>query len=77
MLRNRLSGADFAGVEQYGFDRILEFHFERDDEDTTIVAELFGQGNVAVLDESGEVVRSLETVRGKSRTVAPGAQYGT
>ena len=48
MLRNRLSGADFAGVEQYGFDRILQFHFERGDEDTTIVAELFGQGNIAV-----------------------------
>ena len=75
MLRNRLSGADFAGVEQYEFDRILSFDFERDDEDTTIVVELFGQGNVAVLDETGEVVRSLETVRLKSRTVAPGAQY--
>jgi len=59
MLRNRLSGADFAGVEQYEFDRILVFEFERDDANTRIVAELFGQGNVAVLDESGDVVRSL------------------
>ncbi|MFD1686761.1 ribosome rescue protein RqcH [Halobellus litoreus] len=75
MLRNRLSGADFAGVEQFEFDRILVFEFERDDEDTRIVVELFGQGNVAVLDETGEVVQSLETVRLKSRTVAPGAQY--
>ena len=75
MLRNRLSGADFAGVEQYGFDRILMFHFERGDEDTTIVAELFGQGNIAVLDENNEVVDSLDTVRLKSRTVAPGSQY--
>ena len=75
MLRNRLSGADFAGVEQYEFDRILTFEFERDDENTAIVAELFGQGNVAALDETGEVVGSLSTVRLKSRTVAPGAQY--
>ena len=75
MLRNRLSGADFAGVEQYEFDRILTFEFERDDANTTIVAELFGQGNVAALDETGEVVGSLSTVRLKSRTVAPGAQY--
>ncbi|UPV74633.1 NFACT family protein [Halorussus limi] len=75
MLRNRLSGADFAGVEQYGFDRILQFHFERGDENTTIVAELFGQGNLAVLDENNEVVDSLDTVRLKSRTVAPGSQY--
>ncbi|MGQ4555669.1 ribosome rescue protein RqcH [Halobellus sp. GM3] len=75
MLRNRLSGADFAGVEQFEFDRILVFEFERDDQNTRIVVELFGQGNVAVLDETGEVVQSLETVRLKSRTVAPGAQY--
>ncbi|MFC4359051.1 ribosome rescue protein RqcH [Halobium salinum] len=75
MLRNRLSGADFAGVEQFEFDRILTFSFERGDEDTDIVVELFGQGNVAVLDENGEVVQSLDTVRLKSRTVAPGSQY--
>ncbi|TKX78272.1 hypothetical protein EXE53_22075, partial [Halorubrum sp. SD626R] len=52
MLRNRLSGADFVGVEQYEFDRILTFEFER-----------------------GAVVGALETVRLKSRTVAPGTQY--
>jgi len=75
MLRNRLSGADFVGVEQHGFDRILTFDFEREDQNTRIVAELFGQGNVAVLDESGEVVQSLDTVRLRSRTVAPGAVY--
>jgi predicted ribosome quality control (RQC) complex YloA/Tae2 family protein len=75
MLRNRIANADFVGVEQFEFDRILVFEFERGDERTKIVAELFGQGNVAVLDGTGEVVRSLETVRLKSRTVAPGAQY--
>ncbi|WP_136715111.1 ribosome rescue protein RqcH [Halorientalis salina] len=75
MLRNRLSGADLVGIEQYQFDRIVEFHFEREDQDTTIVAELFGDGNVAVLDTNGEVIDCLETVRLKSRTVAPGSQY--
>ena len=75
MLRNRLSGADFAGVEQYEFDRILTFEFEREDQNTTLVAELFGQGNVAALDETGEVIGALSTVRLKSRTVAPGSRY--
>jgi len=74
-LRNRVAGGELAGVEQYGFDRILEFHFERPDESTTVVAELFGDGNVAVLDENREVVACLETVRLKSRTVAPGSTY--
>ena len=76
MLRNRIAGADLAAVSQHGFDRILEFEFRRGDEDTTVVAELFGEGNLAVLDESGAVVDSLSTVRLQSRTVAPGAQYG-
>ncbi|QLG26763.1 NFACT family protein [Halorarum halophilum] len=74
-LRARIGGGEFAGVEQFEFDRILTFEFERPDEDTLVVAELFGQGNVAVLDENREVQRSLETVRLKSRTIAPGSQY--
>jgi predicted ribosome quality control (RQC) complex YloA/Tae2 family protein len=76
MLRNRVAGGELAGVEQYEFDRILVLEFERPDRDTRVVAELFGEGNVAVLDETGEVVGSLGTVRLKSRTVVPGAQYG-
>jgi predicted ribosome quality control (RQC) complex YloA/Tae2 family protein len=75
MLRNRIEGAELVGVEQFEFDRILQLQFERDDAGTTIVAELFGDGNLAVLDGTGEVVDCLETVRLKSRTVAPGAQY--
>ncbi|WP_276271874.1 ribosome rescue protein RqcH [Haloarcula litorea] len=75
MLRNRLSGADLVRVEQFEFDRILELEFDRDDGSTTIVAELFGDGNVAVLDEHGDVIDCLETVRLKSRTVAPGSRY--
>ncbi len=48
MLRNRLSGADLVRVEQFEFDRIIELEFDREDASTTIVAELFGDGNVAV-----------------------------
>ncbi|MFB6121233.1 MAG: ribosome rescue protein RqcH [Halobacteriaceae archaeon] len=76
MLRNRMQGADLASVEQHGFDRILTFEFRREDQDTRIVVELFGEGNIAVLDQNGDVVDCLNTVRLKSRTVAPGAPYG-
>ncbi|GAB3029258.1 ribosome rescue protein RqcH [Natronobiforma cellulositropha] len=74
-LRSRLSGADFAGVEQFEFDRILEFVFEREDGTTRIIAELFGQGNVAVTDGEYRVLDCLETIRLKSRTVVPGSRY--
>ncbi|MFT4889405.1 MAG: putative ribosome quality control (RQC) complex YloA/Tae2 family protein [Halobacteriales archaeon] len=75
MLRNRLSGADLVDVSQYEFDRIVEFTFEREDGTTSIVVELFGDGNVAVLDGDRKVIDSLDTVRLKSRTVAPGSTY--
>jgi len=75
MLRNRLSGADLVRVEQFEFDRIVELEFDREDGSTTLVAELFGDGNLAVLDSHGEVIDCLETVRLKSRTVAPGTPY--
>ncbi len=75
MLRNRLEGAEIAGIEQFEFDRIVLIHFERDDGRTTIVAELFGDGNIVVLDGNGDVVDCLDTVRLKSRTVAPGSHY--
>lgn len=76
MLRNRLSGATLASVEQHGFDRILELEFRREDQDTRVVVELFGEGNIAVLDQTETVIDCLQTIRLSSRTVAPGARYG-
>ena len=76
MLRNRIAGANFEGVEQYGFDRILTFRFEREDATTLVGAELFGDGHVAVRNEDREVIDCLDTVRLTARTVAPGSQYG-
>ncbi len=75
MLRNRLEGAHLESVEQFEFDRILSLEFKRSGESTTIVAELFGDGNFVVLDNVGEVVDCLNTVRLKSRTVVPGSPY--
>jgi predicted ribosome quality control (RQC) complex YloA/Tae2 family protein len=75
MIRNRLEGARLAGVEQHAFDRVIRVTFERGGETTAIVAELFGDGNLAVVDPAGDVIDSLRTVRLKSRTVAPGAAY--
>ncbi len=75
MLRNRLSGANLVDVSQYEFDRILEFSFEREDHHTSIVAEFFGDGNLAVLDANRDVIDCLDTVRLQSRTVVPGSRY--
>ncbi|NIS30170.1 MAG: hypothetical protein GWN07_07970, partial [Actinobacteria bacterium] len=49
--------------------------FRGEESTHTLVVELFGDGNVALLDATGRVVDSLRTVRLKSRTVVSGAQY--
>jgi predicted ribosome quality control (RQC) complex YloA/Tae2 family protein len=75
MLRSRLANTELAAVEQYEFDRILKFTFDGEEATHTLIVELFGDGNVAVVDASGRVIDSLRTVRLKSRTVVSGAQY--
>jgi predicted ribosome quality control (RQC) complex YloA/Tae2 family protein len=75
MLRSRLANTELAAVEQYEFDRILVFTFDGEEATHTLIVELFGDGNVAVVDPSGRVIDSLRTVRLKSRTVVSGAQY--
>jgi len=74
-LRSRIAGGDLVDISQFEFDRILRFRFSRPDGETTVVAELFGDGNVAVLDATDRVLECLETIRLKSRTVVAGSQY--
>ncbi|MDY6765723.1 MAG: ribosome rescue protein RqcH, partial [Halobacteria archaeon] len=75
LMRKRLSGGQISFIEQYDFDRIVEIGGERPDGNYTMVAELFGDGNFVFLDSERKVLRALNTVRLKSRTVAPGHKY--
>ena len=75
MLRSHLAGAELVAVSQVGFDRIVELGFARPDGDRTLVAELFGDGNIALVDAEGDVVQPLRTVRVTARSVAPGEPY--
>ncbi|MDY7082723.1 MAG: NFACT family protein, partial [Halobacteria archaeon] len=74
LMRKRLSSGELRSVEQYDFDRIVTIEGERE-EAYTMVAELFGDGNFSFLDSDGVVLRCLETVRLKTRTVAAGDEY--
>lgn len=74
-LRNRIADGTVASIEQFEFDRIVQFEFERDNVRTTIIAELFGDGNIVVVDSTRKVLQCLDTIRVTSRTVAPGSTY--
>jgi len=75
LMRKRLSSGELVAVEQHGFDRVVVLRGERGDETYSIVVELFGDGNFVFLDGEGVVLRSLRTVRLKTRTVAGGEPY--
>ena len=75
MLRNQIAGGELVRVEQYEFDRILHLEFERGGERTDIIAELFGDGNLVVLDGTQSIIDAVRTIRLRSRTVAPGSSY--
>jgi len=78
LMRKRLSGGDLVAVEQEGFDRVVRLVGERGDDTYTVVVELFGDGNFVFVEgtaEEGVVLRSLRTVRLKSRTVTGGEPY--
>ncbi|MFW5929852.1 MAG: ribosome rescue protein RqcH [Halobacteriota archaeon] len=75
LLRNKLSGGELVDVSQRGFDRVVTFEGERGDGSFSVVVELFGDGNLALVDDEGVVLRSLRTLRLRSRTVAPGEAY--
>ncbi|MEM3139447.1 MAG: ribosome rescue protein RqcH [Archaeoglobaceae archaeon] len=64
LLRKHLEGAKIKAIEQKDFDRIVEFHFEREKE-KKIVAELFSRGNIILMEED-RVIMPLKEIRTQS-----------
>jgi len=85
LMRKRLSSGELVAVEQHGFDRVVVLRGERGNDVYSIVVELFGDGNFVFVEgdvyeseegsKEGTVLRSLRTVRLKTRTVAGGEPY--
>ena len=73
LLRKYLSGKTLKRVTQQGFDRIVMFEFETDN-DMTLVAELFGTGNLILL-EGRKILQPLTSKSWKARDVKAGHEY--
>lgn len=73
-LRKRLMNSKVVNVEQIGFERILRIDFEKE-KNHSLVFELFGKGNIILLDEDGKVVSALERQTFKDRDVTKGVLY--
>ena len=58
-LRKHIGNARLVDVEQEGFDRVLYLKFEHGRGVVTLVIEMFRDGNVILVDESGEIIQPL------------------
>jgi len=68
-LRKYLRGAWLSGVEQYEFERIIIFHFETKMGVLRLILELFGEGNIILTSEKGEILQALIFKRMRDRNI--------
>ncbi len=74
-LRKYLRGAWLRDVEQYEFERIVNLHFESKLGKFMLTLELFGDGNLILVDEHGKVVQALVLKRMRDRNILRGELY--
>ncbi len=67
-LRKRLDNAVFEGAEHVNFDRVVALIF-RKKERYRLVVELYGKGNLVLLDEKGAVITRLNRDLEKNRRI--------
>jgi predicted ribosome quality control (RQC) complex YloA/Tae2 family protein len=71
-LRKYLRNAFLTGIEQYEFERIVIFRFKGKRGLFKLVLELFGDGNVLLVEEKGEILQALIYKRMRDRNILRG-----
>ncbi|MEM4244452.1 MAG: NFACT family protein, partial [Candidatus Bathyarchaeia archaeon] len=68
-LRKHLRGAWVADAEQHEFERIAIIHFKTKDGVLRLILELFGEGNIILTGEKGEILQALIFKRMRDRSI--------
>ncbi len=74
-VRKRISGAVIESVEQYNNDRIILMRLSKADSVLGIVFEMFGRGNMVIVENDMRIMLAYRTHDFKDRSVRPGATY--
>jgi predicted ribosome quality control (RQC) complex YloA/Tae2 family protein len=74
-LRKYLPGAWISNLEQYEFERIAIFHFQTKTGLMSLVLELFGEGNIILLGEKGEILQALIFKKMRDRNIVRNETY--
>ena len=75
MLRKNLSNARLRSIKQLGFERIIEFVFEKKEGKMKLFVELFSTGNVILCNEKEIIKSALVTKKWKDRTIRGNIAY--
>ncbi|MEM0359889.1 MAG: NFACT family protein [Candidatus Diapherotrites archaeon] len=70
-LKSRIAGKKIVSLKQIESERIAFFEFS----EFSLVAELFGKGNLLLLDRDGIILKPLRKEEWRSRTLASGKKY--
>ena len=74
-LRKYLRNGWLVGVEQYEFERVVVFSFKTKAGGVRLVLELFGDGNVILVDEAGVILQALRYKRMRDRNILRGEVF--
>ena len=75
VLRKYLKEKRVVSIKQHDLDRILIIEVGSDDETYKLVAEMFGMGNMLLLDPNDTIFVAMRYKRMKDRDIIPKAQY--
>jgi predicted ribosome quality control (RQC) complex YloA/Tae2 family protein len=74
-LRKYLRSAWLSSVEQYEFERIVIFQFRTKAGMLRLILELFGEGNIILTDEKGEILQALIFKSMRDRNILRGEAF--
>lgn len=75
LLRKHLTDSKLTEITQPDMERIVQLKFERKTEVKTLIAELFGSGNLILCDENREIVKPYREKTWDKRELKPGREY--
>ncbi len=74
-MRKRIEASKVSAVEQIGSDRIIAIGLEGAHGTFKLVIEMYGKGNMLLLDQDGIIVLAYKIMEQKNRVIRPKAKY--
>lgn len=74
-LRKYLRNARLLEIDQYEFERVLVLSFKTEGSNMKLILELFGEGNIILVSENGQISQALVYKRMRDRNIIHGERF--